>query len=497
MNKKLIIIALFLLPIFVFSQTNNISLDVKSMDIIDVLKILADQGEFNISVSGDVRGRVTLFLKDVNVKDALEIALVSASLAYEQRGEITYIMTDREYETKYGKKYGDNKKVKAFKLKYAKALNVRELLIQAVSGVGKVIMDTSTDTIIVIDTEDNIKQMEKIITYADKPVKTKVFQLDYALAEEVEPKIKELLTPLAELTIDQASNKIIIRDYPDKLKKIEELISAIDEKPLQVLINAKIVEIRPSEKFYSGVNWEYWIDKYFRVDGDFAISSPSATTDKARFGTIGTTVSEGGDYTGIIDFLEIFGETKILSSPRILALNNKEAKILVGTKDVYITSTTSQVGDSAVVSQAVNFVDVGVKLFVTPTINRSGDITLQIKPEISSSERMDITSDDKITEIPVVTTSEAETTVMVKDGVSIIIGGLRKITHEKERKQVPILGSIPLLGAAFRSKKDEQSESELVILLTPQIVSGENSTEEELDYELNGDMGEGETKSQF
>ncbi|MBN2121316.1 MAG: type II secretion system protein GspD [Candidatus Omnitrophica bacterium] len=478
-----------------------ISLDVKNMDIIDVLKILADEAGFNISVSGSLKARVTLFLKEIEVWDALEIALISANLTYEKKGRIIYVMDEKEYEAKYQKKYWDNRVIKIFNLKYARAQRASQILGQVVSGSGRIIIDSPTNTLVVVDVPERIDQMSDIVRHIDKPVKTKVFELNYLPVQELESKIREIITKdVGLLNIDSATNKIIVTDYPDKIKRVEQLLEAFDEKPLQVLIDAKIVEIRPSKKFYAGINWDYWIEKYFGVKGDFSIPSPTAVTDKVSFGTIGVTeASKKGDYSGIIDFLEIFGETKILSSPRILALNNQEAKILVGTKDVYITSSVSQIGDSAVTSQAVNFVDVGVKLYVTPNINRDGYVTLKIKPEISSSERKEIKSEDKVTEIPVVTTSEAETAVIVKEGVSIIIGGLRKVAHEKEIKKVPFLGSIPVLGVLFSSKSDELIKNELVILLTPRIVSGDKPIEAELKekMQIGHNMTENQVISEF
>jgi Flp pilus assembly secretin CpaC len=159
-----------------------------------------------------------------------------------------------------------------------------------------------------------------------------------------------------------------------------------------------------------------------------------------------------------------------------MVLNNQEAKIHVGVKDAYITSTTSQSGTgTAVTSQSVNFVDTGIQLYVTPTINRDGFVTMKIKPEISDSVRTNITSEGQITQIPIVSTSEAETTVMVKDGVTIIIGGLRKDKREKTVRKIPLLGDIPGIGFLFRSTSDSLTKSDLVILLTPHIISGEHT----------------------
>jgi TonB family protein len=157
-----------------------------------------------------------------------------------------------------------------------------------------------------------------------------------------------------------------------------------------------------------------------------------------------------------------------------MALNNQEAKIHIGTRDAYITSTTSQSGSgTSVTSQSVNFVDWGIQLSVTPTISRDDFITMKIKPEVSDSTRTDIKSENQITQIPIITTSEAETTVMVKDGVTIIMGGLTKDKREKTVKKIPVIGDIPGLGFFFRSTSDNVTKTDLVILLTPHIVSGE------------------------
>jgi TonB family protein len=178
----------------------------------------------------------------------------------------------------------------------------------------------------------------------------------------------------------------------------------------------------------------------------------------------------------VVDVLRTIGDTKVLASPRIIVLNNQEAKIHVGSREAYITSTTTQSASGPnTVSQAVNFVDIGTKLYVTPTISSDDFITMKIKPEISTSETKRILSDGVETEIPIVTTSEAETVLMVKDGVTIIIGGLKKDNLVKTVKKIPFLGDIPLLGWLFKSNTETTTKSELIILLTPHIMSGEKS----------------------
>jgi general secretion pathway protein D len=169
--------------------------------------------------------------------------------------------------------------------------------------------------------------------------------------------------------------------------------------------------------------------------------------------------------------------TNILSSPRITALNNEEAKILVGSTEPYVTTTTTTPATGAVTTaESVNFIDVGVKLFVTPVIHDDDYITMKIKPEVSSVTRF-VTTGNKNT-IPVVETSEAETTVMVKNGVTIVIGGLIKDEKIASVSKVPILGDIPLIGLAFKNTDEILRKTELVIFLTPQIISGDVHIEE-------------------
>ncbi|MGE5197907.1 MAG: secretin N-terminal domain-containing protein [Deltaproteobacteria bacterium] len=458
------------------SQDNKISLDIKGMDIVDALKILANRSGMNIVVGKNVTGKVTLFLKNVDLRDAFQIILLSNDLACETRGDIINVMTQRDYELRHGQPYLDSKQPRIIQLKYAKAANLLKSLNMAKTNVGKVIADENSNTLILLDTPEKLEEMEELIKNMDLPLETRVFSLNYAQADKLNAKIqREITKGVGIVRIDERTNKIAITDYPQKLDAIAEIVRAFDEKTPQVLIDAQIIEISPSDKFEMGVDWDYWLQKNLRL----ASSMPTAgAVNKLSIGTAaaGSSVEAKGEYKGIIDLLRTIGDTKILSSPRITVLNNQEAKILVGTKDAFITSTVSQSGSgTAVTSQSVNFVDVGIKLFVTPMINRDNFVTMRIKPEISSSETRKILSEGQETEIPIVTTSEAETSVTVKDGVTIIIGGLRKDERTKTVKKIPLVGDIPLVGHLFRNTSDEVTKTELVILLTPHIMSGETA----------------------
>ncbi len=454
------------------ASQSKISLDIKGMDIIDVLKMLATRSGMNIVIGKNVTGKVTLFLKEVDILDAFDIILAANDLAFEKKGGILNVVTQRDYELLYGERYQDKKQVKVVQLKYAKAADLARALAQIKTNIGKIVVDEASNTVVLIDTQTKINEMEGFISGTDLPVRTKVFNLNYAQADKLSPKIQDSITKgVGVIKIDERTNKIVITDYPEKLEEIAKVIKAFDEKTPQVLIDSQIIEIRPSDKFEMGIDWDFWIKKNFKI----AASLPVGTNNRLLLGTTSSAPSEQGNYKAVLDLLRTIGETKILSSPRITALNNQEAKILVGTKDAYITSTTSQSGETAVTSQSVNFVDVGIKLYVTPTVNRDGFVTMKIKPEISSAERTNLTSEGQITQVPIVTTSEIETSIVVKDGVTIIIGGLRKDEKTKTVKKIPLLGDIPFLGVLFKSTLEELKNTELVVLLTPHVISGENS----------------------
>ena len=462
-------------PISKSTSPNKISLDIKGMDIVDVMKMLAQRAGLNIVIGKNVTGRVTLFLKDVDVADAFEITLLSNDLAYEKKGDIINVMTQRDYELLYGERYLDKKQAKNVQLKYAKAVDLSRALNQIKTNIGRIVVDEGSNTLVLIDTPDKLKEMEDFIKNTDLPIQTRVFSLSYAQADKLQAKLQEALTKgVGSIRIDERTNKIVVTDYPARLDEIAKIVSAFDEKTPQVLIDAQIIEIKPKDEFKMGVDWDYWLKKNMRLSASLPTSG---AVNKLSIGTAaaGALVAKEGIYKGIVDLLRTIGETQILSSPRIAALNNQEAKILIGTKEVYVSQTTSQSGTGTeVTADQVNFVDVGIKLYVTPTINKDGFITMKIKPEVSSVKTTYKYGTPQ-KEIPVVETSEAETTVMIKDGVTIIIGGLKRDKRKKDVSKIPVIGDIPLVGFLFRNTSDSLEKSELVILLTPHILSGSDS----------------------
>ncbi|KPK38296.1 MAG: hypothetical protein AMJ78_10240 [Omnitrophica WOR_2 bacterium SM23_29] len=464
-------------------SSQKITLDIKGMDIVDVLKILSQRTGMNIVASRNVTGRVTIFLKDVDVWDSFEIILLSNDLAYEVKGDIVSVMTGREYETIYGERFKDKKELSIIQLNYAKAVEIAKALNQVKTAVGRVVVDEGSNTLILMDTHDRLMQMEEMARVMDASTVTKVFALDYAKSDKLNAKIQDMVTKgVGSVRFDERTNKVVVTDLPEKVIEIEKVINAFDEKTRQVSIDAKIVQVELEDKFKSGIDWKA---VFRRLTVEQTLTAGLTTGGKLTISTVFGDPNKTLD--SVIDVLKETGKTDIISSPKVTAIDGEEAKILVGTKEAYITATTTTPATGAVTTaESVNFVDVGVQLYVTPTINKEGFVTMKIRPVVSSvSSRIETTASPD--GVPIIKTSEAETSVVVKDGVTIVMGGLMEDKKVKSVNKFPILGDIPILGFPFRKTSEEVKKTELVIFLTPTVISGDlpgaiGSSEEDLIY---------------
>ena len=482
----------------------KISLDLRAMDIVDTVKFLSIKGELNIVTSKNVTGRITLFLKGVTIGDTLDLILLTNKLACEKKKNIITILTEAEYEALYGEKYTDKREIKTLKLKYIQPTKAGEALANIKSSIGKIIMDDATGSLILIDTPEKIKEMEKTAIRLDEGIIekapstiTRVFELKYAQAEEIAAKVSEALTEgFGSVRSDERTNKIIVNALPNRTKEIEEIVAAFDAREKEIFIEAKIVEITLSNDFAFGVNWEAMFkasDKDIKLEGTFPASGITDTYGRASIGTW-----QEGYYTGkgttseawypggldprraqqILTFLSEVGKVKIISSPHIAVCNNQEAKIMVGSRQPYATSTISQSDTSATTSWSAEFVDVGVTLAVTPTIYKGNFIRLHIKPEVSTlRDWFEIQDESGASQIrlPEVDTSNAETTVSIQDGKTIIIAGMIKESVSDSESKIPFLADIPLVGKLFKSTAKSTEMKELVIFLTPRIISGDKN----------------------
>jgi MSHA type pilus biogenesis protein MshL len=418
--------------------------------------------------------------------DALDIIVLTNNLAYEQDGGLIRVMNDKEYEKLHGERFKERVKTEVVKLNYANASEVTKVLIQLKTNVGKIISDDTSNTIVLIDIRENIEEMKDVISEIDVPLVTEVFSLDYAKVELIKDKLEQMISKnIGSMKFDERTNKLVIKDTPKKMEDIKRVIEAFDEKTRQVIIDANIMKVTLSDKYSNGIDWTT-----IATLGDLTIEATSNLTTSLEGTTPSTftVMKEGGAHSSVLRLLETFGKTDVLSRPRITVADKEEAKILVGAKEIYVTSEVTTSGDTYHTADHVQFVDVGVKLAVTPEINKQGYIKLRIKPEVSDTDatktvRLINPADGSTrTIVPYVVTSEAETTLLVKDKTTIILGGLMKDTITEYSDKIPFLGDLPVIGRLFSTKGKSKEKAELVIFLTPYIIEGSETTEEAHSY---------------
>lgn len=462
-------------------------LQLKDMDINDVLNLLSSRTGLNIVAGKGVQGRVTLFLKDVDARAVLALILKSNGFAYEEHAGIIEVMSAGEYEKRHGAAFGIDMQTELFNLDYIGADMAAKALGSILTrDTGTVQIDDASGELVVTDTVANMERVRRMLAALDKPQKetrTEVFKLSYLKAEDAARSLVSVLTKESgKIDIDQVSNALVVTDTVRNVERVRRVVESLDKHQKEALIEARIVQLSLSEGQNSGVDWSAWIPQQERyhveLTGDFELGSVN------KIATIGTLSRDG--YQAVIQALATTGTTKTLSKPSIAVINNQEARIHIGKTQPYVTTsqTVSATGPSTT-AETVSFIDVGVKLNVTPMIHDDGYITMKIRPEVSTATEF-ITTGEQKNQIPIVNTSEVETTVRVKDGVTIVIGGLIKDDAAVGNSRVPVLGDIPFLGRAFRSDTRSTTKEEIVIFLTPHIISGDAPVDPDTYFLLKG-----------
>jgi len=458
----------------------KIALDVRDMNVVDVLKFLAMKGEFNVVISPSVDGRTTVLLDNVAIQDALDIVVISNRLAYSIQNNIIQIMNAVEYEAMFGKQFSDKTVVVTLRLQYVKPSYILAALDNIKSNVGKIIIDEDTGAVVLIDTPQSIEKMKKIIAEIEQPLETVVYNLQYARADVVADKLRSKIDAksVGSITADERSNQLMVRVFPGRKDEVEKIIRHLDEPTKEVLVEARILQVMIKPTYNFGIDWTLASSEKDNPSVEFKnlyLNNPSSAVTEnltRTFGQIGVARFNFDEFQMRIAAMEQVSDTKILSNPKIIAVNNEESRIHIGDTIPYIISTVSGTGDNAITSEDVRFIDVGLKLNVTPIINDDGMITMRLRPEISSVV-------DKIESqgggIPQVNKTEVETTLMVEDGTTIILAGLRKDDKTHLKRGVPVLMHIPYLAKFFSSDSDSVSSSEIVIFITPHILSGKES----------------------
>ncbi|MDP3732565.1 MAG: secretin N-terminal domain-containing protein [Candidatus Omnitrophota bacterium] len=497
-----------------------ISLDLRNIDVIETLKYIATKGGLNIVTSKNVAGRVSLTLENVPLKDIFDLILRANGLAYVKLGEIYNVMTEAEYKAFYGKNFFDTRQVKVFRLKYAIPEQAFTFLDALKSEIGRVLVDQESGNVLLMDTAERIGQIQVALEEFERQNTVEVFTLKYAKAKEVEDILKTQLDlkKVGSIKSDERNNQVIVQTLAERMQEISRLIHNLDKPTKQVLIDTKIVKIKLSNQLDSGLEWEgifnvvknklgtTYVGSYpfsqitagqttptFKTRSDVLGNLTASNSGIGSYPFSGTTsslntstkvspgekmhlgiITENRDFDTLINYLDTVGKTRVLANPKLVVVNNQEAKIHIGERQAYVTTTTTTGQATSTIAEEVQFVDIGIQLSVTANINDDGYITMKVKPEISSVSSVLITPTNN--RIPIIDTSIAETTVMMKDGTTLLIGGLRKEEKILSSEEMPFASRIPFLGFFFKRATDKTDRTELLVMLTPHIISGKELT---------------------
>jgi general secretion pathway protein D len=250
-------------------------------------------------------------------------------------------------------------------------------------------------------------------------------------------------------------------------------VALFDQRPKQVFIEAKILELTLSDDFQMGVNWDAFYDTLNpRSSLGAKVTSPVFSAANPGMGTLTykTIFGDSSAMNSMLAALKTVGDIKILSNPHVAVIDGEEASIKV-IQDTPYAETSAEItgGDTNFVGEEIRFIEVGVILTVTPRIGSDDYVQMAIRPEVSSASY----DYQAFRQIPVVKKQYSETTVMIKNGETIIIAGMIQNSDRKVHQGVPYLGRIPLLGALFRTTQDSTETHELVVFLTPRTITGD------------------------
>ncbi|MDD3699519.1 MAG: AMIN domain-containing protein [Atribacterota bacterium] len=431
------------------------SFDFRDAEVKDALLALAKVAGVNMVVDDSVTGTISVSFENLTFDQALGYIITMRGLGQIKLGNNIVVAKRNILEENFGLL-----ETRRFELKYIDLDKAKETLGLVVQGEGRIITDQSSRAIIVKGRQEELNQVEEMLKEIDCPLEVKTFYLSNNLYREEEDleNIKNLLkivVPEEErLGFDAGQKAIVVKGTPEEIEAASRLLNNLDRKRPQIMVDVKLVEIDRQKVKDLGFTWE--------VGG---------VTGAIAFGelSLGGTMERQDLVEVTLNALTRENKAHLVGNPRILTLSGEKATITVGDRVPY---RNIQGVDEAghVIPGGVEFLDVGVKLEVTPLLTEDQMILVEVKPEVSSSsEREYYLAGQRYTD-PQVKTRLAETTARLKSGETLVIGGLIRSEDIENITRIPILGEIPLIGELFVLHNKTHEETELIIFITPHII---------------------------
>ncbi|MBS0192427.1 MAG: secretin N-terminal domain-containing protein [Phycisphaerales bacterium] len=437
-----------------------VDLRVNGEEVTAVLEMLSLQSQKNIIPYKNVNGKVFANLYGVTFYEALDALLHANGFGYVERGNFIYVYTLEDLQKL--EKESRQRVWKVIKLNYLSAV------------------DAASFAQALLSKDSVIKTNAKIGSFpakSDVPIGAE----DYV-----------------------GESTIMVYDFPEQVEQIEKLVKELDTRPAQVLVEATILQAQLTENNAFGVDFAVIgnldFGSFLGVGGPLRIpdamlvnnstklinGSPGDTPvvggTSGRSGALGIASTAGNvagpgtmkvglysnDVGVFIKMLDEVTDTTILSNPKILALNRQPARVLIGERVGYLNTTST----NTATTQSVEFLDTGTQLHFRPFVGSDNTIRLELKPSVSSAVVRDVkNSTGGTVTVPDEITNELTTNVIVRDGQTVVLGGLFRESTQTTRRQVPLLGDVPLVGTAFRGQEDTVDRNEIIFLITPSIVT--------------------------
>ena len=443
----------------IIDSPDMISVDFRDTDVRDVLRSIADLTGVNIVTSPAVKGNITISLREVTLKDAMEAILTVNDFTYREQGDILIVEAQAIKSTVF------------LQLRYADANQIREILDPLKSESGSVMVDVRTNKLIVSDFESNITAMKRVLDELDQPtpqVTINAKMVDISISDAIKLGVNLSAAKSdgdPQGTFDTNSETLVLNEG--------EFGNGSDDVRGRGTTKTYGVRLSDNAGATGAVGDATNQATTFNFGVEDARSDSKTLTEITATGILTSVVSSSVmDMINVqLDALIENGRSLLLAAPTITTLNNETASIIIGEKVGIKEQTQTTTGTT----ETTRFQDVGTKLEVTPQINVDGFITMTIRPEISS---VNIFTTDEIR----FNTREARTKVRVRNNQTVIIGGLILSNDNFGTRSVPLISKIPILGLPFRGRTDTGQRRELVVFLTPQLF-GDASIQGPLDLE--------------
>lgn len=455
-----------------------VNVDFRDMDLTNVVAMLAHKADINVIAGTALEGTVTANLRNVTLRQAIDTALRMNNLGMIEEEGIYRIVPVEDADM-------INRVTEIINFKNAKSDDVAKLLTDVTRNMGgrglyTVTADKAANLIVLSAPKHRIEEISALARSLDQekpklPVVTEAIPLSYADPKEVARTLQTMLSPdIGKVSMDDRARKVVITDIPAVVEQAKELVKSLDMPVKQVAIETMVVDIQLTDAAETGVKWLFdTIQHQSRANAAIGPDAPKTGTlqELALESSMEVLQSPAGllnfglltdniDWKGAIQLEVRNNNGRLVSNPVVMTVENQPATISIAQEIPYVELTQTQQGGN---QTSTRFKEIGTILQVTPKVTHDDNIicTLEAKESATNGTFNGVPIEDK---------REISSTMRLADGQTIYIGGLRKNSNTSSARKIPILGDIPIMGAAFRSNSRDEKINEMLVFLTCSVL---------------------------